>query len=58
MTHEMNLEQVTEFFNNTAKDCKFTVFHVVDLDNYTEQMKDEMIHAFLVIPQWCERPRK
>jgi hypothetical protein len=58
MTEEMDLDQVKFLFDLTTKDCPWTIFHVVDLDNYKEQMKDEMIHAYLVIPQWCERPKK
>jgi hypothetical protein len=58
MTDEFDIHGVKKFFDHVAKDCSWLKFHVVDLDNYEEQCKDEMIHAFLVIPQWCERPRK
>jgi hypothetical protein len=58
MTEEMDVEQMKFLCDMTAKDCPWVKFHVVDLDNYKEQMQDEMIHAFIVIPQWCERPKK
>lgn len=58
MTEEMDVDQMKFFCDLTAKDCPWVKFHVVDLDNYKDQMQDEMIHAFIVIPQWCERPKK
>jgi hypothetical protein len=58
MTEEMNLEEVIEHFKQVAKDCPSVTFHVVDLDNYEEQNKEEMIHAYIVIPQWSIRPTK
>jgi len=58
MTDEFNIEDAKVFFDCVAKNCSWLKFYIVDLDNYEEQNKEEMIHAFLVIPQWCERPKK
>lgn len=58
MTDEFNVEDVKRFFDYVAKGCPWLKFYIVDLDNYEKQCEDEMIHAFMVIPQWCERPKK
>jgi len=58
MTEEYDFEGAKKFFEYIANDCPWVKFHIVDLDNADEQMKEEMIHAFIVIPQWCERPKR
>lgn len=58
MTDEFDWTEAKKFFDYIAKDCSWVKFHIVDLDNVDEQIKEEMIHAFIVIPQWCERPKK
>jgi hypothetical protein len=58
MTYEYDWKDMKQMCEVTVRDCPWVKFHVVDLENYDEQIKEEMIHAFIVIPQWCERPRK
>jgi hypothetical protein len=58
MTFEFTQTQVENIFRATVHDCPHCTFNVVDMDNYKEQMETEMIHSFLIIPQWTERPRK
>ena len=58
MTDEFDIHGAKKFFDHVAKDCPWLKFYIVDLDNYEEQNKEELIHAFMVIPQWCERPKK
>ncbi len=55
MTEEYDIDGAKKVFDFIAKDCPWVKFHIVDLDNFEEQNKEEMIHAFIVIPQWTYR---